>query len=141
MQPLAPANHFSRLIVIAQLLIFFFFFCNSKILQYVDYNLIPRLSCVSRNEANIDLKLWMIVLICLYMYACSHGNKMLFSSTLFICSFQQDGLLNFDKHRKAFEILVQLTLYQKAAANYSFPHHLPLERWLSETPLLSEQKR
>ena len=57
------------------------------------------------------------------------------------CSFQQDGLLNFDKHRKAFEILVQLTLYQKAAANYSFPHHPPLERWLSETPLLPEQER
>ena len=64
----------------------------------------------------------------------------LFTNTV-ICSFQQDGLLNFDKHRKEFEILVQLTLYQKAAANYSFPRHPPLEKWLSETPLLSEQER
>lgn len=64
----------------------------------------------------------------------------LFTNTV-ICSFQQDGLLNFDKHRKEFEILVQLTLYQKAAANYSFPRHPPQEKWLSETPLLSEQER
>jgi len=32
-------------------------------------------------------------------------------------------------------------LYQKAAANYSFPPHPPLERWLKAHLLLSEQER
>jgi len=32
-------------------------------------------------------------------------------------------------------------LYQKAAANYSFPSHPPLERWLKDHLLLSEQER
>ena len=82
----------------------------------------------------------MLTIVCTYTF-CLHGNKNCYLINIVICSFQQDGLLNFDKHRKAFEILVQLTLYQKAAANYSFPRHPPLERWLSETPLLSEQER
>ena len=49
---------------------------------------------------------------------------------LFHLSSPQDGLVNFDKCRKQFELLVQLTLYQKSAANYCFSRHHGLDQWL-----------
>ena len=44
----------------------------------------------------------------------------------------QDGLVNFDKCRKQFELLVQLTLYQKSAANYCYSRHPGLDQWLTD---------
>ena len=58
-----------------------------------------------------------------------------------IISLLQDGLVNFNKCRKEFEILAQLTLFQKAATNYSFQHRPLLVQWLRETPVHSEDER
>lgn len=52
----------------------------------------------------------------------------------------EDGLINFDKCRKQFEVLVQLMLYQSAAENYSFPQSHRLLSWLYHTPVLSQQE-
>ena len=53
----------------------------------------------------------------------------------------QNGLVNFEKRRKEFELLAQLTLYQKAASAYSFPHEPQLVQWLRETRVFSEKER
>lgn len=38
-------------------------------------------------------------------------------------------------------LLAQLTLYQKAASAYSFPHEPQLVQWLRETRVFSENER
>ena len=58
-----------------------------------------------------------------------------------IITIGQDGMVNFDKHRREFELLAQLTLYQKAAANYAFAHHPPLVHWLGSTHVYTEDER
>ncbi len=53
----------------------------------------------------------------------------------------QTGLINFDKRWKLFELLAQLTLYQKSAFNYQFPCHSGLTAWLQTTPTLTATER
>ena len=53
----------------------------------------------------------------------------------------QNGLVNFEKRRKEFELLAQLTLYQKSASAYTFPHNPQLVRWIQHSTVLSEQER
>ncbi len=60
---------------------------------------------------------------------------------LFTLFLLQTGLINFDKRRKLFELLAQLTLYQKSAANYQFPCHSGLTAWLHTTPTLTAAER
>ena len=50
-------------------------------------------------------------------------------------------LVNFDKRRKEFHILAQLSLYQKSASLYSFPHNPSLVHWLASSSTLSPQLR
>ena len=50
-------------------------------------------------------------------------------------------LVNFEKRRKEFQILAQLTLYQKSASLYAFPHNPQLVQWLRHAAVLSHQQR
>lgn len=49
-------------------------------------------------------------------------------------------LINFEKRRKEFEVLAQLTLFQKAAATYFVPEDTALQEWLDNVPILSEHE-
>ena len=53
----------------------------------------------------------------------------------------QNGLVNFEKRRKEFELLAQLTLYQKSAMDYSFSHQPQLVQWLRHSPVWPEKER
>ncbi|KAJ6652474.1 hypothetical protein lerEdw1_011510 [Lerista edwardsae] len=49
-----------------------------------------------------------------------------------------NGYINFEKHRKEFEVLTQLRLLQASCRNYTLhPDHV-LQRWLQRLPRLSE---
>ncbi|XP_061477498.1 ral guanine nucleotide dissociation stimulator-like 2 isoform X2 [Rhineura floridana] len=50
----------------------------------------------------------------------------------------QNGYINFEKHRKEFEILTQLRLLQAKCHNYALNPDRPLQRWLQRLPRLSE---
>ena len=52
----------------------------------------------------------------------------------------QNGLINFEKRRKEFEVLVKVSLFQKSAANYSFAVNHRLEEWLYHFHVYSEQE-
>lgn len=49
--------------------------------------------------------------------------------------------MNFDKRRREFEVIAQLTLYQKSALAYNLHHHPQLVQWLADTPVLTDQER
>ena len=49
--------------------------------------------------------------------------------------------MNFEKRRREFELLAQLTLYQKSASAYAFPHNPQLVQWLRDSRVPSEQER
>ncbi|XP_034963310.2 ral guanine nucleotide dissociation stimulator-like 2 isoform X1 [Zootoca vivipara] len=50
----------------------------------------------------------------------------------------QNGYINFEKHRKEFEILTQLRLLQANCRNYALSPDRHLQRWLQHLPRLSE---
>uniref|UniRef100_A0A670HSS8 Ral guanine nucleotide dissociation stimulator like 2 n=1 Tax=Podarcis muralis TaxID=64176 RepID=A0A670HSS8_PODMU len=50
----------------------------------------------------------------------------------------QNGYINFEKHRKEFEILTQLRLLQANCRNYTLSPDRHLQRWLQRLPRLSE---
>ncbi|XP_072843352.2 ral guanine nucleotide dissociation stimulator-like 2 [Pogona vitticeps] len=50
----------------------------------------------------------------------------------------QNGYINFEKHRKEFEILTQLRLLQANCHNYALSPDPALQRWLQRLPSLSE---
>ncbi|XP_066472062.1 ral guanine nucleotide dissociation stimulator-like 2 isoform X2 [Tiliqua scincoides] len=50
----------------------------------------------------------------------------------------QNGYINFEKHRKEFEILTQLRHLQASCRNYTLKPNLVLQRWLQHLPRLSE---
>ena len=52
----------------------------------------------------------------------------------------QNGMINFEKRRKEFEILVKVSLFQKSAANYSFTVDHRLEDWIYHFHVYSEQE-
>ncbi|XP_026580758.1 ral guanine nucleotide dissociation stimulator-like 2 [Pseudonaja textilis] len=51
---------------------------------------------------------------------------------------QTSGYINFEKHRKEFEILTRLRLLQAKCRNYALVPDRALQRWLQCLPLLSE---
>ncbi|XP_062979075.1 LOW QUALITY PROTEIN: ral guanine nucleotide dissociation stimulator-like 2 [Elgaria multicarinata webbii] len=50
----------------------------------------------------------------------------------------RNGYINFEKHRKEFEILTQLRLLQAKCRNYALNPDRTLQRWLQRLPHLSE---
>lgn len=50
----------------------------------------------------------------------------------------QNGYINFEKHRKEFEILTQLRHLQARCRNYNLQRNRPLQQWLQRLPRLSE---
>ncbi|XP_053159582.1 ral guanine nucleotide dissociation stimulator-like 2 isoform X2 [Hemicordylus capensis] len=50
----------------------------------------------------------------------------------------KNGYINFEKHRKEFEILTQLRLLQANCRNYTLQSDRALQRWLQRLPRLSE---
>ncbi|XP_019855418.1 PREDICTED: ral guanine nucleotide dissociation stimulator-like 1 isoform X1 [Amphimedon queenslandica] len=52
----------------------------------------------------------------------------------------KDGLINFEKRRKEFEIIAKLTLFQASASKYLLPLNLSLVHWLYTSPTLSESE-
>ena len=51
-------------------------------------------------------------------------------------------LIHFDKHRKQFEILAQIKLFQIAASAYTTLHRIPgFKRWFENIPTYDEDDR
>ncbi|XP_054833494.1 ral guanine nucleotide dissociation stimulator-like 2 isoform X2 [Eublepharis macularius] len=50
----------------------------------------------------------------------------------------ENGYINFEKHRKEFEILTQLRLLQAACRNYALRRDRAFQRWLQRLPRLTE---
>ncbi|XP_060094170.1 LOW QUALITY PROTEIN: ral guanine nucleotide dissociation stimulator-like 2 [Heteronotia binoei] len=50
----------------------------------------------------------------------------------------ENGYINFEKHRKEFEILTQLRLLQAACRNYTLRPDRTFQRWLESRPRLTE---
>lgn len=51
-----------------------------------------------------------------------------------------DGLINFDKKRKEFEVLAQIKLLQGAANSYHLPSDLMFDRWFASLLVLDEKE-
>ncbi|XP_067865779.1 ral guanine nucleotide dissociation stimulator-like isoform X2 [Heterodontus francisci] len=54
--------------------------------------------------------------------------------------YAENGLINFDKRRKEFEIIAQIKLLQKACKNYSFEKNPDFLNWFYSLETLSEAK-
>lgn len=52
----------------------------------------------------------------------------------------QDGLINFDKRRKEFEVLAQIKLLQGAANTYHLPDDPLFDRWFASLLVLDERE-
>uniref|UniRef100_UPI00398E7951 ral guanine nucleotide dissociation stimulator-like isoform X1 n=1 Tax=Pristiophorus japonicus TaxID=55135 RepID=UPI00398E7951 len=52
--------------------------------------------------------------------------------------YVENGLINFDKRRKEFEIIAQIKLLQKACKNYSFEKEMEFLNWFYSLETLSE---
>ena len=94
MQPLGSANHFSQLIVLARLLIqscfFFFFFATVRFCNILTTASFPgsHVWPGMRLILTVNLKLWMLFLICLHIHLLfTWKQKLLFSSTLLSVPF------------------------------------------------------
>lgn len=51
-----------------------------------------------------------------------------------------DGLINFDKKRKEFEVLAQIKLLQLAANSYNFQSDHNFQRWFENLPVLDDKE-
>ncbi|XP_055521404.1 ral guanine nucleotide dissociation stimulator-like [Leucoraja erinacea] len=54
--------------------------------------------------------------------------------------YVEDGLINFDKRRKEFEIIARIKLLQKACRNYSFEREPEFLHWFDRLDTLSEDE-
>ncbi|CAL8269678.1 unnamed protein product [Gadus morhua 'NCC'] len=52
----------------------------------------------------------------------------------------QDDLINFEKRRREFDIISQIHQLQASCSHYSFPVHGPIDAWLQEHALLTDQE-
>ena len=52
-----------------------------------------------------------------------------------------DGLINFDKKRKEFEVLAQIKLLQLAANSYNFQPDHNFQRWFENLPVFDDKER
>ncbi|XP_037082215.1 ral guanine nucleotide dissociation stimulator-like 1 [Pollicipes pollicipes] len=57
-----------------------------------------------------------------------------------IPDYTADGLINFDKRRKEFEILAQIKLLQGASNAYSIARDRPFERWFDSVLVLDDKE-
>lgn len=57
-----------------------------------------------------------------------------------ISDMMQDGLINFDKRRKEFEVLAQIKLLQGAANAYHIETDVKFNKWFDTVPLLDEKE-
>lgn len=57
-----------------------------------------------------------------------------------IPDFNADGLINFDKKRKEFEVLAQIKLLQGAANSYHLPDDPLFDRWFASLLVLDEKE-
>uniref|UniRef100_T1JJE6 Ral guanine nucleotide dissociation stimulator-like 1 n=1 Tax=Strigamia maritima TaxID=126957 RepID=T1JJE6_STRMM len=51
-----------------------------------------------------------------------------------------DGLINFDKRRKEFEVLAQIKLLQSSANSYTFKCDPKFQRWFENLPILDDKE-
>ncbi|XP_059903405.1 ral guanine nucleotide dissociation stimulator-like 1 [Gadus macrocephalus] len=52
----------------------------------------------------------------------------------------QDDLINFEKRRREFDIISQIHQLQASCSHYRFPVHVPIDAWLQEHALLTDQE-
>ncbi|CAL8330086.1 unnamed protein product [Lota lota] len=52
----------------------------------------------------------------------------------------QGGLINFEKRRREFDIISQIHQLQASCSHYSFPVNTPIDTWLQEHTLLTDQE-
>jgi len=55
--------------------------------------------------------------------------------------YTDNGLINFEKRRKEFEIVAQIQLFQSAAKMYNIEPHRRFKAWFNSTRVYSEDER
>lgn len=58
-----------------------------------------------------------------------------------IPDYLPNGLINFDKKRREFEILAQIKLLQSAANSYDIQIDKEFQSWFNSIPILDEKER